>query len=55
MRWQKTDICGENTGNLSRWEVQKEDAGKMVEVLLMDWWKKVGWINQRGAEEVKKG
>ena len=53
-RWQKRDICGENTGNLSGWEVQKEDAGKMVEVL-MDWWKKVGWINQRGAEEVEKG
>lgn len=27
----------------------------MVEVLKMDWWKKAGWINQRGAEEVETG
>lgn len=45
MRWQKTDICGENTGNLSRWEVQKEDAGKMVEVVV-DGLVEEGWMDK---------
>lgn len=56
MRWHKKNIEGDKIQkNLRKQEFQRQGAGKMVEALKMNWWKKTGWINQIGTEEAQAG